>query len=188
MLDKASGNSIFGSSYTMLENGNNVSSNVIITHLISSNLLSEDNIKLAKIIARHNIPIMFGELENDKIAGTITDQNGGSVVVINSKEISNVTNEFLANRILHETVHALTTKALTNPQTKEERNLSRSSKTLYSMLDKIAPKNERADIHSGGYVMENEREFAAVFATDENARNYVYKLARKYDYVARKVK
>ena len=188
MLDKASGNSIFGSSYTMLENGNNVSSNVIITHLISSNLLSEDNVKLAKIIARHNIPIMFGELENDKIAGTITDQNGGSIVVINSKEISNVTNEFLANRILHETVHALTTKALTNPQTKEERNLSRSSKTLYSMLDKIAPKNERADIHSGGYVMENEREFAAVFATDENARNYVYKLARKYDYVARKVK
>ena len=131
MLDKASGNSVFGTSYSMLTNGNNVSSNVIINHLISSRLLSEDNIKLAKIIARHNIPIMFGELENDKIAGTITDSNGGSIIVINSKEISNVTNEFLANRILHETIHALTTNALTNPQTKEERNFSRSSKSLY---------------------------------------------------------
>lgn len=188
MLDKASGNSVFGTSYSMLTNGNNVSSNVIINHLISSRLLSEDNIKLAKIIARHNIPIMFGELENNKIAGTITDSNGGSIIIINSKEISNVTNEFLANRILHETIHALTINALTNPQTKEERNFSRSSKSLYQMLDKIAPKNERFDVHSGGYVMENEREFAAVFATDENARSYVYKLARKYNYVANKIK
>lgn len=187
-LDNASGNSVFGLSYSVLAAGENVSSKQILTHLIQSDLLSEDNIQLAKIIARHNIPIMFGEIENGKIAATITDSNGGSIVVINSNEIANVTNEFLANRILHEVIHALTTNAITNPKTKTERNFSRVSGKLYSMLDKVASKNDRNNIHTGSYVMQNEREFAAVFATDENARNYVYKLARKYNYLVQKVK
>lgn len=187
-LDNASGNSIFGTSYSILSTGGNVSSNQVLTHLISTDLLSEENIQLAKIIARHNIPIMFGEIENGKIAATITDSNGGSIIVVNSNEISNVTNEFLANRILHEVIHALTSNAISNPKTKIEKDFSRTSNRLYSLLDKVAPKNERNDIHSGGYVMQNQQEFAAVFATDENARNYVYRLARKYNHVVQKVK
>jgi hypothetical protein len=152
-LDNASGNSVFGLSYSVLAAGENVSSKQVLTHLIQSDLLSEDNIQLAKVIARHNIPIMFGEIENGKIAATITDSNGGSIVVINSNEISNVTNEFLANRILHEVIHALTTNAITNPKTKTERNFSRVSGKLYSMLNKVASKNDRNNIHTGSYVM-----------------------------------
>jgi hypothetical protein len=40
----------------------NVSSKEIISYLVDNQLLSDDNLKLAEILSRHDIPILYGEL------------------------------------------------------------------------------------------------------------------------------
>lgn len=158
-----------------------VSSNRIITHLIKSQLFSENNFGLAEALSIHDIPIVFGTLENRKLAAAVTNQSGETVIIINQSEINNVTTEYLADRILHELVHALTVPAISNPVTEAQNKFAKANHKLFSMLDKIVSKTDRYDVYSGSYVMQNEKEFAAVFATDENARSFVYNKARQQD-------
>ena len=181
-LDKANTQYVFGmnTGALMLE-GSNTSSSIVLQNLIDQQLLSDENIKLARIIQRHNIPILFGELENGKLAATITDKSGGSVVIVNPDEVNNVTNQYLADTILHEAIHALTVNALDNPITQQEKAFADTSRRTYSLFNKIVPKNSRYNVYDGSYIMQNEKEFASIFITDDNARSYIYDIARRYD-------
>lgn len=181
-LDKANTRYVFGANAVgLMLGGSNVSSAQVLQNLIDQQLFSDENIKLARIIQRHNIPILFGELENGKLAATITDKSGGSIVIVNPNEVNNVTNQYLADTILHEVIHAVTVNALDNPVTQYEKTFAETSRRTYSLFDKIVPKDGRYNVYDGSYIMQNEKEFASVFMTDDNARSYIYDVARNYD-------
>jgi hypothetical protein len=73
-------------------------------------------------------------------------------------------------------VHALSVKALRNPNTQEESEFRTATFKLYTMLDKLMPETEwdRSSIDSGGYILADVYEFAAVFATDKDAKYMLY--------------
>jgi hypothetical protein len=138
-------------------------------------------LKLAEIISRHDIPVLYGELAKGKLAATITEKDGGSIVVINPEEINNVSVEYLADTILHEVIHALTVNALDHPSNDVESKFARNSKSVYNLFDKHVSQEERLDVYSGGYIMQNQKEFASIFITDDNARAYIYNKAKQID-------
>lgn len=181
-LNTASSETAFGSTISeMLKSGKVVSSNQVLQYISQNQLLSDDKIQLAKLLANHNIPIVYGTLKHGKLAAAITDSTGGTVVVINPDYVNTVSVQYLSDTILHEVIHAVTVNALDHPTTANERNFARVSKATYQLFDKIIPLKDRYDVTSGGYVMENEKEFASVFMTDENARDYLYQKAREFD-------
>lgn len=181
-LNLATATNIFSTEVAQkLSSGINVSSKEILSYLTSNQLLSDDNLKLAEIMSRHDIPVLYGELPNGKLAATITEKSGGSVVIINPDELNNVSVQYLADTILHEVVHALTVNALDNPQNDAESKFARQSKAVYNLFDKHVSEEDRLDVYSGGYIMQNEKEFASIFITDDNARAYIYNKAKQID-------
>jgi hypothetical protein len=77
----------------------------------------------------------------------------------------------------------LSVKAIRNPLTEEERSFSTATMKLYDILDKLMPETDynRASMDSGGYILADVYEFAAVFATDRDAKMLVYQKALDED-------
>lgn len=165
-----------------LESGNSVSSSSIVEHMLNNDMFGY-NTELANIIQKHDIPVSYGETDLDILAVTVTDKNGESVVVINKNAISSVSIDYLSTAILHEIIHAITTNAINNPKTSEEKILQNYNHKAFEILNRIFKdyKYSRHNFDQGFYALSNENEFSAIFMTDQNVRDTFYQEAKKFD-------
>lgn len=174
--------------------GELIDSGSVIERLLSKKTFSENNMKIANILSKHSIPIKIQNIDNNSFMSTITDANGNSVIVINPAVLSTVSNNYTSDTLLHELIHAVTVNALNNPKTFAEKKFAKMTNELYNTFDKLFPKNKfnRLDIEQGYYILNNVKEFAAVFATDKDARYLLFSKAleedRKGNKVLRKIK
>lgn len=124
------------------------------------------------MLSKHDIPVMYGETDLDILAVTVTDKNGGSYIVINKEALGNVSSGYLATAILHEVIHAITVDAINNPVTDEQKALASANKNAFELLNKVFNRSvySRSNFDQGFYALSNEKEFAAIFMTDENVR------------------
>ena len=168
-----------------LMNGESVTSNELVQQLLLNNVLSFENMRLAEILQRHNIPVVLdGSIGTFNLATTETNkQTGKSVILLNPNLINQVTKGYLGEAILHEVVHAVTVNAINNPSNKIERNFVDLNKKVFDIMSKVFPKHSALfnNIDLGLYALNNEKEFAAVFITDNEARNAFYHIARQID-------
>nr|DAU12132.1 MAG TPA: Glucose-regulated metallo-peptidase M90 [Caudoviricetes sp.] len=81
--------------------------------------------------------------------------------------------------ILHEIIHALTVNALNNPKTKEERVFAKSINKLTNKAKKLFNKYRQLDSDDVAYALSNEKEFAAMFITDDSIRTEILGLLNK---------
>jgi hypothetical protein len=171
-LQKVNPNAVFGDDLSSaLESGQTVSSKDLVSSMLTLNQFG-NNSKLAEILSKHDIPVMYGETDLDILAVTVTDKNGGSYIVINKEALGNVSSGYLATAILHEVVHAITVDAINNPVTEEQKALASANKNAFELLNKVFNRSiySRSNFDQGFYALSNEKEFAAIFMTDENVR------------------
>ena len=171
-------------SLDILSNEQSIDSSTIVESIIQNGFVSKTNIALANMLSKHNIPVIVDyNMSNDKIADTITDKDGNSVITINPNVMRNVTMQYASKAILHEIVHAVTVDAIDNPKTSQDIKFSENTKKVFRTFGRIVQKNPMllSDVESGLYAFSNEREFAAVFITDEIVRSLVYQIARESD-------
>lgn len=175
----SSSKAFFGDVSDSIMSGDVVSSRSIINNILNNNMLSDINIPLAQIIQRHNIPTKISSLPGDDFMTTYTDEKGQSVVLINPVHIGKASNKLTADTYLHEVVHALTVNALNNPNTEEETSLKKYTDSLYSIYDKMFPKEtyDRSNRASGFYALQNQKEFIAEFITNPATRDLLYSTA-----------
>ena len=182
-LQKVNPNDVFGDDLSSaLESGQTVSSMDIVSSMLNNDLFGT-NTDLAKILSKHDVPIMYGETDLDILAVTVTDKNGGSYIVINKEALGNVSSGYLATAILHEVIHAITVDAINNPVTDEQKALASTNKNAFELLNKVFNRSiySRSNFDQGFYALSNEKEFAAIFMTDENVRQTFYQEASKFD-------
>lgn len=163
-------------SYSTLLEGKAVSTKQILSHLIENGSVSNYNSILAKIVSQHDIPVVFRILPKGKPMATLEQQDGSIVIEIDPNQLVYYKAETASEYILHEAVHALSIKALNKPTTSEEHDFATATKKLYNYLDNLMPETEwnRGSMDSGGYILSDIYEFAAVFATDKDAKVMVY--------------
>jgi len=179
-FDRTLGNDIT----EMFRNGDNVSSQKVITRLVSQNTLSLGDLRIANILAKHDIPIVIETNKtSDRIAYTVTDSKGNSIVVLNANLMSKVTSQYAAITILHEVSHAVTVNAIDNPSTKEERRFTEMNSKMFHTFRNIAERLHWPldNVDNGMYAFTNEKEFAACFISDNNVRSLCLEIARKSD-------
>lgn len=166
-----------------LNAGHAVSSSNIISALFKNRLFSASNIKLSHILKNHDIPVRFDNLPGLEVAKAIEIEGGGTVIVIDRKNASKVSNRFLADTMLHEVIHALTVQAINNPNTEIEKAFARSNRELFKLFDKAFPQStfSRNDVDGGFYILNNEKEFASVYLTDRDARLVLLQKAIELD-------
>lgn len=181
-LDKFDFNSIFGKEITkMLSNGDHVSSSNLVSKLLLSEVVPNTEVQLANLLQKHDIPVIVEHMSDSvEVAYTVTDNNGNSVIALNSKLLQKVTASYAAKAILHEIMHALTVKAIEKPTTRDERSLQEANHKLFQSLREMAIQNgwplDSAD--NGLYCLTNEKEFAACFATDPIVRELCKNMVR----------
>lgn len=168
-----------------LLNGETVTTDELVSHFIQTQSLSFDNMRLANILSRHNIPVKLdGTIGNLTLASTETNNiTGNSIVLLNPNLVNKVSKGYLGEAILHEVVHAVTVSAINNPKTDIEKAFVRMNKKVFDVMSKAFPKHSALlnDIDLGLYALNNEKEFAAVFITDDTARQAFYSIARQLD-------
>lgn len=169
----------------ILTSGENISSSILIESFLNNGSISSDNISLAKILQRHDIPIKLdGSIGSFTLASTVTDKvTGNSIILLNPLLINQVTKGYLSEAILHEVIHAVTVNAINNPSTAIEQKFQRLNKKVFDKLSKLIPAGSAIlnDVDLGLYALKNEKEFAAVFITDEVARNAFFNIATQAD-------
>ena len=170
---------------SMLQNGENVSSGELISQLLSNEALSVRNTALASILQRHEIPVKLdGSIGEFVLASTRTNKKTGkSVILLNPDLIGKVTKGYLGEAILHEVVHAVTVSAINNPVTKEQKRFVELNRKVLNRMRKLFPQDSSMfnDVDLSLYALKNEKEFAAVFITDDIARANFYRIARQID-------
>lgn len=168
-----------------LLNGESVTSGELIYDLLSNDSLSFNNVRLAKILQRHNIPVKLdASIGTFTLATTETNKSTGkSIILINQNLINQVSKGYLGEAILHEVVHGVTVNAINKPSNEIERNFARMNKKVFDVMSKIFPEHSQRfnNIELGLYALKNEKEFAAVFITDDIARKAFYDIAKQID-------
>lgn len=162
-----------------------VSSKSILSYFYSNNMFSHNDRKLYKILSKFNIPVVLGELEYDVLATTITDKKSGrSVIVINKNNINLCSKMYVADTVLHEVIHAITVNAINNPVTEQEKKFAEATISIYNKYNELLPEYlyPRHNISDGFYILENPKEFAAIFMSDQVARGFIYSIANRNDY------
>lgn len=180
----SSGESVFGKEgFQKLVQGEAISSSNVLQFTLNTKILSPSNRTFAEIVQHHDVPIRLGELEDDTIASIYYNENGEMFVTINSNLIGRVSNRLFADSILHEVIHAVTIKAIDNPSTEVEFKFARQNKKVFDIFSKALPESEydRSRVDEGFYILYDEKEFAAVFASDPNARSFIYDAADLLD-------
>lgn len=89
---------------------------------------------MAKVLLKHDIPVRLNNSIKFDASSTIV--NGYRYIEFNGNVLRNYSNRYAANTLIHEIVHQLTTQALRNPQTKEEKDLQRNVKKFYDYINK----------------------------------------------------
>lgn len=184
----ASAEEYFGKSVLSdLQSGKVVSSSTIVNQMIQNGMYDYSNSELSRVLSIHDIPVRFGRLNPLTLATTITDDFGGSVIVLNQDLIGKVSAGFMSKTVLHEIMHSITVDAINNPKTKEQLEFSKANSKIYQMLNKALPAllYDRNDVENGYYALTNEKEFAASFVTDETVRSLAFNTLSKLDEVQR---
>lgn len=166
-----------------LMSGETVSSRELLMTCLSQQTFSNSNMNLAELLSKHDIPVRVEILQSGKLMATRTFSDGSTVILINPNHSSRVSNRRLSDSLLHEVIHAITVNAINNPKTEEERKFARANRDMFQTFDKLFPPEifSRNDMDTGYYILKNEKEFAAVFATDINARQRIYAKAIEED-------
>lgn len=176
--------SIGTSVYSDLLAGKTVSSKDIISNTRNTNVYRGTNVMLAEILQAHDVPVRLQSGMNYGIlASTITDNNGGSVIIINKDWINKVSKNYFGETMLHEVIHAITADALVNPKTHEQKVFKHSTESVYKLLRKAVKNNVHLllDINTCGYALSKPQEFVSVFLTSETARESFFNLAKELD-------
>lgn len=167
-----------------LLDGQTISSLELVTDLLGNSVFDDSNAKLAQILLKHDIPVKLdNSIGNGTIAETVTTKNGGSMILINPDVIQDVSKNYAGISILHEIIHALTVDAINNPNTEAKSKFARANNKVFNMLRKALVGHEVLLNNSeyGLYALTNEKEFAAVYITDSQARSQINALARQID-------
>lgn len=182
-LARAGVQSTFGDIAQRLLNNESVRSSEVFEQLLKIGAFKNSEKRLAEVLKFHNIPVRLVKLPGLVLATTYTDENGNSVIAVDPDIIPQVSNEFVSTLVMHEIIHALTVDAINNPTTEAAKNLKRVNSDTYSKFNSLLPadKFNRNNIEDGYYVLNSEKEFIAVFMSDENARNFLYHQAQKAD-------
>ena len=159
-----------------LLSGQTVSTKEVLNNMLQSGSINPIDINLANILIQHDVPVRLQNLEPDVLGTTITDENGGSVIILNKNLVSKVSSGMLSTTLLHEILHAVTLPALLNPVSDIDRFLSRNTSRIYRNMKKIA--GVLAENHQ---MFDNEQEFLSIFITDKNERQFIYDIARSVD-------
>ena len=176
--------SLFGKDISsLLASNQQVSSKDIITRLLLKDTVSPTNVWLANILQKHDVPVRLVPTLDNILCKAVSDENGGTAIILNSNVINGVSNQYLSDQILHEVIHAVTVDAINNPKTQEEIQFAKENKQMFELFDKLYPRESfnRLDVSGSYYILNNEKEFAAVFATDEDARNMLFVKAYQLD-------
>ena len=165
--------------------GEQVLSGELIDSFIRNGSLSLDNTNLAQILKRHNIPVKLdASIGTLTLATTVTDKaSGESIILLNPSLINQVTKGYLGEAILHEVIHAVTVNAINKPSNAIEEKFAKLNKKVFDKLSSFIPAGSTLlnDVDLGTYALTNEKEFAAVFITDDVARNTFISIAKKID-------
>lgn len=154
-----------------------VTSDEVVNRLLDQNVFDIHNITLAQVLSSHKIRVVVdNNLGMTKLASTITDEHGNSVIVINPKALNTVSNSYAAITILHEISHSLTHNALNNPKTREERQFKKNTTSAFKTFKKIYNKYTQA-FQTLWYTFSNENEFVSTFLTDRSIRESLKNLA-----------
>jgi hypothetical protein len=170
-------------SFNELLDGKLVQSSTIISHMLENGTFSEYNNPLAEVLAKHNIPVRFSSLPKGKPMATAEYSDGTIIVEIDPEQLPLYSQEDAAEYLLHEVVHALSVKAIRKPVTEEEKDFRTATLKVYETFDKLIPESEysRSNMDSGAYILADEFEFAAVFATDKTSKLLLYSKAKEAD-------
>lgn len=165
--------------------GEQVLSGELIDSFIRNGSLSLGNINLAEILKLHNIPVKLdASIGTLTLATTVTDKSSGeSIILLNPSLINQVTKGYLGEAVLHEVIHAVTTNAINKPSNAIEEKFAKLNKKVFDKLSSFIPAGSTLlnDVDLGTYALTNEKEFAAVFITDDVARNTFISIAKKVD-------
>ena len=168
---------------TKLLNGETVSSKDLMNAMISNGVFHPGQFKLADLMSKHDVPVRISNnMGVGELAETITDK-GGSVILLNPKEVYNISRGYFGTTIIHELVHAVTVDIIDNPKTDEERAFVEQNRAVFQKLNTYFRKDGaiKFDALSGLHVLDNEKEFAAYFASDPNVRKNIFDLADAMD-------
>lgn len=170
-------------SFNNMSDGKLVQSSTIISHMLENGTFSEYNNPLAEVLAKHNIPVRFSSLPKGKPMATAEYSDGAIIVEIDPEQLPLYSQEDAAEFLLHEVVHALSVKAIRKPVTEEEKDFRTATIRVYETFDKLIPESEysRSSMDSGAYILADEFEFAAVFATDKTSKLLLYSKAKEAD-------
>lgn len=169
----------FGDMLNTLFNGGSVSTKQLIQHLLDTGSFAEFNVVLAEALKNHDIQIVFQTLEKGKPMSATEYESGKIVIEIDPEQIRYYSQEQAAEYVLHEVVHGVSIQVLNNPTTIEEKAFQEATNKVYDIFDKLMPENiwDRSSMESGAYILSDKYEFAAVFATDDNAKRLLYEVA-----------
>lgn len=166
-----------------LMNGETVSSKSLMQSMLSRGIFHSVDRSLARALSAHDIPVRIGyDMKNGELAKIMTDGKG-SVIFINSEELSQVSRGYAGTALMHEIVHAITVDIINNPVTEEDKAFVESNRRVWQQICK---KIKHLDVYSrdvadGLYALSSEKEFAAVFASDPSVRQQIYEFCEKID-------
>lgn len=169
--------------YIYLTQGEKLSSKTILQNLIQQGMVESYTKFLADILSQHDIPVIHKELSVGKPMSTVVDKDGKSVIVIDINQLGNYSASEASNLLMHEIIHAVSVKALRRPENSLELAFSKANKELYNIFDEALPESEwgRSGLNGGLYILRDPYEFAAVFATDRDAKAFLYQKAIEID-------
>ena len=180
----STGDVIFGkSAFEKLLNNESVSSSDVLQHVLSNKAISTKNRRIAEIVKHHDIPIRLSELEDDVIAEISYDKHGQMFILINQNQFGKLSNRLIADSVLHEVIHGVTVGAIDNPHSESEIKFVRSNKKLFELLSNALPEVEfdRAHVDEGFNILKDEKEFAAIYASNPTAREFVREAVNTLD-------
>lgn len=162
--------------------GKQVSSKDILNLLIQNKYIPNINSVLANVISKHDIPILFGDLPEGKPMG-IAQKDDASIIIIDYNQIRDITLAEASNLLMHEVIHALTTRAIDKPTTNEELSFKKALVDIFNFFNNCIQEQEYSRFNSvtGAYILKDKYEFAAEFAVNKDARFLLYEKAVSLD-------
>lgn len=155
----------------------------LLQQLINDSYIAAPFKPLAKILSRHNIPIVLTEDNTDTFMSTYVDKLDGVIISINTRILNNVSTGFAAQKLMHEIIHALTTNALTESSQTFDKDLNKATERLFSIYNKAFPKERfsRSNYIEGYNGLRDKYEFVSEFLTNQDFRNLLFAKAKELD-------
>ena len=158
-----------------------LTSDMVLKRLADLHVLSSWLAPLLKLMQIHELPILLSTIEGNRFMATRTDENGNSYIVIDPHKAIGVTQQYFAEKLLHEVSHAITVPIIDNPKTFRQRRFAKLSKAVYQQLKDIFYVDGMLMDYSSdlNYAFSSEKEFVAEFLVNENVRNKIYSRVRR---------